>query len=81
MNSYLENLDEICFLGELSLDGKINKVNGILPMCIEAVNLGIKKVVIPKENCKEAISLIQKDNNIYISLLYKNKFFDNLKRH
>lgn len=50
----LENLDEICFLGELSLDGKINKVNGILPMCIEAVNLGIKKVVIPKENCKEA---------------------------
>jgi magnesium chelatase family protein len=23
-------------------------------MCIEAVNLGIKKVVIPKENCKEA---------------------------
>ena len=50
----LEILDEICFLGELSLDGKINKVNGILPMCIEAVNLGIKKVVIPKENCKEA---------------------------
>lgn len=50
----LENLDEICFLGELSLDGKINKVNGILPMCIEAVNLGIKKVVIPRENCKEA---------------------------
>ena len=25
-----------------------------------------------KENCKEAISLIQKDNNIYISLIYKN---------
>ena len=50
----LENIDDICFLGELSLDGKINKVNGILPMCIEAVNLGIKKVVIPKENCKEA---------------------------
>lgn len=50
----LENIDDICFLGELSLDGKINKVNGILPMCIEAANLGIKKVVIPKENCKEA---------------------------
>ena len=50
----IENLDELCFLGELSLDGKINKINGVLPMCIEAVNLGIKKVVIPKENCKEA---------------------------
>lgn len=50
----LDNIEDICFLGELSLDGKINKVNGILPMCIEAVNLGIKKVIIPKENCKEA---------------------------
>jgi len=50
----IENLNDICFLGELSLDGKINKINGVLPMCIEAVNLGIKKVVIPKENCKEA---------------------------
>ncbi len=50
----MENIDDICFLGELSLDGKINKVNGILPMCIEAVNLGIKKVIIPTENCKEA---------------------------
>ena len=50
----IENLDELCFLGELSLDGKINKINGVLPMCIEAVNLGIRKVVIPKENCKEA---------------------------
>ena len=49
-----ENIENICFLGELSLDGKINKVNGILPMCIEAKNLGIKKVVIPRENCKEA---------------------------
>ena len=42
------------FIGELSLDGKINKVNGILPMCIEAVKLGIKKVIIPEENAKEA---------------------------
>ena len=23
-------------------------------MCIEAVNLGIKRVIIPKDNCKEA---------------------------
>ena len=50
----MERLEETCFLGELSLDGKINKVNGVLPMCIEAVNLGIKRVVIPKDNCREA---------------------------
>ena len=49
-----ESLEDTCFLGELSLDGKINRINGVLPMCIEAVNLGIKRVVIPKENCKEA---------------------------
>lgn len=48
------NLDEIAFIGELSLDGKINKVDGILPMCIEAKKLGMKKIIVPKENAKEA---------------------------
>ena len=42
------------FIGELSLDGKLNRVNGILPMCIEAFNLGIKKVIIPYDNRTEA---------------------------
>jgi len=42
------------FIGELSLDGKINKVNGVLPMCIEATKLGINKIIIPEENAKEA---------------------------
>ena len=46
--------DDTIFIGELSLDGKINKVNGIFPMCLEAANLGIKRVIIPKENAKEA---------------------------
>lgn len=55
------NLDNTIFLGELSLDGKVNKVNGILPMCIEALNLGIKNVVIPKSNIKEAL-IIKKLN-------------------
>ena len=48
------NFDDTIFIGELSLDGKINKVNGIFPMCLEAANLGIKRVIIPKENAKEA---------------------------
>lgn len=51
---YGSDLKDIAFLGELSLDGKINKVNGVLPMCIELVKLGIKKVMIPKANAKEA---------------------------
>lgn len=48
------NLDDTVFIGELSLDGRISKVNGILPMCIEAFKLGIKKVIVPEENAKEA---------------------------
>ena len=47
-------LYKTAFIGELSLDGKINKVNGILPMCIEAAKLGIKRIVIPEDNAKEA---------------------------
>ena len=50
----LQNLDKTVFIGELSLDGKINKVNGILPMCIEAKNLGMKKIGVAVENKKEA---------------------------
>lgn len=48
------NLENTIFLGELSLDGKINRINGVLPMCIEAINLGIKKVILPKANEREA---------------------------
>ena len=48
------NLEDTIFIGELSLDGTINKVNGVLPICIEALKLGIKRIVMPIENIKEA---------------------------
>lgn len=53
---YIKKIDikNIIFIGELSLDGKINKVTGVLPICIEAKKLGIKTVIIPKENENEA---------------------------
>ena len=47
-------IKEIAFIGELSLDGTISRVNGILPMCIEAKRLGIKKIVVPEQNAEEA---------------------------
>ena len=47
-------LEDVVILGELSLDGRVNKINGILPMCIELTKLGIKKVILPKENAYEA---------------------------
>lgn len=50
----INDIEDTVFIGELSLDGKLNKVNGILPMCIEAKRLGIKRIIISKENEKEA---------------------------
>ena len=49
-----ENINDMVLLGELSLDGSINKIDGVLPMCIEAKNLGIKKIIVPIENASEA---------------------------
>jgi len=49
-----ESTEKIAFIGELSLDGKLNQVNGILPMCIEAKRLNMQKIILPAENAKEA---------------------------
>lgn len=48
------DIEKTAFIGELSLDGKINKVNGVLPMCIEAKKLGIRQIIVPEDNAKEA---------------------------
>ena len=48
-----KNLSRIAFVGELSLDGSINSVKGILPICIEAKKIGFEEIIIPKSNEKE----------------------------
>lgn len=63
-----ENIIQTIFLGELSLDGRLNKINGVLPMCIEAKNLGIKNVILPQENSQEA-SIVNGLNVIGVSSL------------
>lgn len=42
------------FIGELSMDGKIRPVSGVLPMVIAAKKEGIETVYIPAENAPEA---------------------------
>jgi magnesium chelatase family protein len=42
------------FIGELSLDGKLRPVRGILPLVAEAKRKKKKAVVVPKENTEEA---------------------------
>lgn len=48
------NSQDILMIGELSLNGNLNPINGALPICIEAKKQGIKKVILPKQNQKEA---------------------------
>ena len=47
-------LGNICLLGEISLDGKIQPVKGVLSMVMEARNQGIEIVIVPKANLLEA---------------------------
>ncbi|MCL2621762.1 MAG: YifB family Mg chelatase-like AAA ATPase, partial [Firmicutes bacterium] len=42
------------FLGELSLDGNLKKINGMLPILIAAKEAGCKNVIIPSDNALEA---------------------------
>ena len=42
------------FLGEVSLDGKIRPVPGVLPMALCAKKAGIKRLFVPAENAAEA---------------------------
>ena len=41
-------------LGELSLDGSINHVKGVMPLVISAVQKGYRKFIVPSKNAKEA---------------------------
>ena len=42
------------FLGELSLDGQLRPVSGVLPMALAAKNEGIQVLFVPAENAPEA---------------------------
>lgn len=49
-----EQIKGTFFIGELSLDGSVKSVNGILPMVCAAVENGIKTCVVPFDNAEEA---------------------------
>jgi magnesium chelatase family protein len=42
------------FLGELSLDGNLRKISGVLPAVAEAKRKGFTEIYLPKENAREA---------------------------
>ncbi len=47
-------IKESIFLWELSLDGKLRKVDSVLPATIWAKDREFKRIFLPKENCQEA---------------------------
>lgn len=49
-----EALEDLFVIGEISLNGEIRSVNGILPMIAEAKEQGGKACIVPLENVKEA---------------------------
>lgn len=58
------NLKDSIFIGELSLDGNIRRVKGVLPMVVEAQRYGYKNIFIPEDN-KNEIFLSDVTSNIY----------------
>lgn len=51
---YAPDLSKCTFFGELSLDGTVQPINGILPMVISAYKSGFTDMFVPTENADEA---------------------------
>ena len=46
--------EDACFIGELSLEGRLRPATGVLPMALAARDAGIKTLFVPEENGAEA---------------------------
>ena len=49
-----DTLQNCLFIGELSLDGSIKGVRGVLPAALKAKEIGIQSVFVPQDNAAEA---------------------------
>jgi magnesium chelatase family protein len=50
-------VDDTVVLGELSLDGAINGIRGVLPIAIAARRLGLRRLLLPPQNAAEATAV------------------------
>ena len=50
----IKGTSDFMIVGELSLDGSVRPVNGVLPMVHSALQNGIKKFIVPEKNAEEA---------------------------
>ncbi len=53
-NIQADELEHYVIMGELSLDGSLRPIKGVLPIAIEARRQKFKGLIVPQENAKEA---------------------------
>jgi magnesium chelatase family protein len=58
-----ENAQKYVIVGELTLDGEIRKVRGVLPMALRTHEAGFQGMIVPKQNAAEAA--VVKGLNVY----------------
>jgi magnesium chelatase family protein len=58
-----EQISSYLITGELSLDGRVKGIRGILPMAILGAKEGLEHIIVPRENGYEAS--VVKDINVY----------------
>jgi magnesium chelatase family protein len=63
-----QKLSDFIILGELSLDGRIQPMKGVLPIALQAKKQGFKGLIIPLENAEEA-AIVQGLNVYGVSAL------------
>jgi magnesium chelatase family protein len=63
------DLEQTIFLGELSLDGEVKRVKGIIPMIQKAIQEGFTEIIIPEDNTREASVLVRNVSIIPCSTL------------
>ena len=76
-----EDLLNTMIVGELSLDGRINGIKGILSMVAKAREEGIKRVIVPADNRREAgliegIEVIGVSSLLEVVSLFREKNFE-----
>ena len=54
---YETDINDTAFLGEVSLDGRINRINGALPLAMSLRAAGVKNIVVPRKNAEEVAIL------------------------
>lgn len=71
-----DKLPHYMLVGELSLDGKVKAVRGCLPFAILARQMGLKGIIVPRENAPEAAVVNNLDILIADNLRQISDFFN-----